>query len=178
MTDMIKEAITEHWGERCADHEPGCPVCDAWAEYDVLTRVENKPDGIGGTSTDTSTAAVEARCQHLDHCAHDRKSADAELMRALVAERDDALAALDAEKFANAQGFSAAYEAGERDGRKEALEEVDRATDAAISSISALRRGAFSKGQNEQGYRLLCAHEVLIGIKHQHRALQHQKDED
>jgi hypothetical protein len=32
----IKEAITEHWGERCADHEPGCPICDAWAEFDAL----------------------------------------------------------------------------------------------------------------------------------------------
>ena len=40
------------------------------------------------TLTDTSTAAVEARCQHLDHVAHDRKSADAVLMRALAAQRD------------------------------------------------------------------------------------------
>lgn len=40
------------------------------------------------TSIDTSTAAVEARCHHLDHVAHDRKSADAAVMRALMAERD------------------------------------------------------------------------------------------
>ena len=40
------------------------------------------------TSIDTSTAAVEARCQHLDHVAHDREYPDAALMRALVAERD------------------------------------------------------------------------------------------
>lgn len=45
------------------------------------------------TSIDTSTDAVEARCQHLDHVAHDRKSADAALMRALAAERDAAHAA-------------------------------------------------------------------------------------
>ncbi|KIC39390.1 hypothetical protein [Leisingera sp. ANG-M7] len=41
-------------------------------------------------SIDTSTAAVEARCQHLDHVAHDRECPDAALMRALVAERDAA----------------------------------------------------------------------------------------
>lgn len=32
----IEEALTAHWGERCNEHEPGCPVCDAWAEYDNL----------------------------------------------------------------------------------------------------------------------------------------------
>lgn len=43
-------------------------------------------------SIDTSTEAVEARCQHLDHVAHDRRSADAALLRALAAERDAAYA--------------------------------------------------------------------------------------
>jgi hypothetical protein len=37
MTDKIKEAITEYWGERCPDVYPGCPCCDAWAEYDALS---------------------------------------------------------------------------------------------------------------------------------------------
>lgn len=32
----ITEAITEHWGSRCPDTEPGCPICDAWAAYDAL----------------------------------------------------------------------------------------------------------------------------------------------
>lgn len=32
--NKVEEAITAHWGERCPDHEPGCPTCDAWAEYD------------------------------------------------------------------------------------------------------------------------------------------------
>lgn len=34
--NKIEEALTEYWGERCPDHEPGCPTCDAWAEYDKL----------------------------------------------------------------------------------------------------------------------------------------------
>jgi hypothetical protein len=28
--------MTAHWGERCDDYEQGCPVCDAWREYDNL----------------------------------------------------------------------------------------------------------------------------------------------
>lgn len=32
--NKVEEAITAHWGERCPDHEPGCPTCDTWAEYD------------------------------------------------------------------------------------------------------------------------------------------------
>lgn len=40
--DYIAEALTAHWGERCADNQPGCPCCDAWAQYDTLkTGVQN-----------------------------------------------------------------------------------------------------------------------------------------
>jgi len=34
--NRIEEAMTAHWGERCDDYEQGCPVCDAWREYDNL----------------------------------------------------------------------------------------------------------------------------------------------
>lgn len=34
--NKIEEAITEHWGERCPDHEPECPTCQAWGELDKL----------------------------------------------------------------------------------------------------------------------------------------------
>ena len=36
MTKLIEQAIEGHWGERCAEHQDGCPVCDAWREYDNL----------------------------------------------------------------------------------------------------------------------------------------------
>ena len=39
----VEEAITHHWGERCDDHEEGCPVCDAWHEYDALLNHKRKP---------------------------------------------------------------------------------------------------------------------------------------
>ena len=35
-TDYIAEALTAHWGERCSDNQPGCPCCDAWAQYDAI----------------------------------------------------------------------------------------------------------------------------------------------
>lgn len=34
--NLVEQAITGHWGERCDDYEQGCPVCDAWREYDNL----------------------------------------------------------------------------------------------------------------------------------------------
>lgn len=38
MSDLIREAITEHFGERCPDFEPECFCCKAWAEYDALKK--------------------------------------------------------------------------------------------------------------------------------------------
>jgi len=32
----IEEAIKFYWGERCADTEKDCVICQAWAQYDVL----------------------------------------------------------------------------------------------------------------------------------------------
>ena len=28
------EAVQFYWGERCAEHEDGCPTCIAWEHYD------------------------------------------------------------------------------------------------------------------------------------------------
>lgn len=36
---LIEEAITGWFGERCQEALEGCPCCDAWAEYDALTRL-------------------------------------------------------------------------------------------------------------------------------------------
>lgn len=49
MTRLIEEAITGWYGRRCAEAEPGCPICDAWAEFDALT---TRPEPEQGT-TDT-----------------------------------------------------------------------------------------------------------------------------
>ena len=34
--NLIEQAITGHWGEKCDSYEQGCPVCDAWREYENL----------------------------------------------------------------------------------------------------------------------------------------------
>lgn len=38
--DRLREAVTEHWGERCADFDPGCPTCQAWAQLDALAAMD------------------------------------------------------------------------------------------------------------------------------------------
>lgn len=35
--NKIEEAMTGYWGERCPDHEPDCPTCQAWGELDKLS---------------------------------------------------------------------------------------------------------------------------------------------
>lgn len=42
--NLVEQAIAEHWGEKCDDYEQGCPVCDAWHEYEnLVTYGANKP---------------------------------------------------------------------------------------------------------------------------------------
>ena len=36
MRTLLEEAISEYFGKRCPDFEPGCPCCRAWAEFDQL----------------------------------------------------------------------------------------------------------------------------------------------
>jgi len=37
MSELIEQAITEFYGERCDDYLAECVVCQAWSEYDTLT---------------------------------------------------------------------------------------------------------------------------------------------
>mgnify|MGYP003333065521 FL=1 len=32
----LHEAVQFYWGERCAEHEEGCPTCVAWKFYDKV----------------------------------------------------------------------------------------------------------------------------------------------
>ena len=34
--NLVEQAMTAHWGEKCDEYEQGCPVCDAWREYENL----------------------------------------------------------------------------------------------------------------------------------------------
>ena len=33
----VHEAVMFYWGARCPEHEDGCPVCEAWEQYDNMT---------------------------------------------------------------------------------------------------------------------------------------------
>lgn len=48
MTDgkaLIREAITEHYGEKCADYCEGCACCEAWKAYEEMD-VAPKPAAL------------------------------------------------------------------------------------------------------------------------------------
>jgi hypothetical protein len=32
----VHEAVQFYWGERCPEHEDGCPTCVAWKQYDLM----------------------------------------------------------------------------------------------------------------------------------------------
>ena len=38
----VHEAVQFYWGERCPEHEDGCPTCEAWKQYDQLIQ-KGKP---------------------------------------------------------------------------------------------------------------------------------------
>lgn len=38
--NYIEQALAEHWGEVCPEHEDGCVVCAAWAQYHRIVKYE------------------------------------------------------------------------------------------------------------------------------------------
>ena len=52
--NFIAEAITNLWGGRCPDYDPGCPACGAWAQYDRLNNNPATPPVV--TIPDDATA--------------------------------------------------------------------------------------------------------------------------
>ena len=42
--NAIHEAVQFYWGERCPEHENGCPTCEAWEQYDKV--VATAPEGV------------------------------------------------------------------------------------------------------------------------------------
>jgi hypothetical protein len=42
--NAIHEAMVFYWGERCPEHENGCPTCEAWEQYDKV--VATAPEGV------------------------------------------------------------------------------------------------------------------------------------
>jgi len=42
MSDLIEQAITEFYGERCDDYLAECVVCTVWKEYDDLVALADR----------------------------------------------------------------------------------------------------------------------------------------
>ena len=38
----LYEAITEHWGERCSEYDPGCFCCRAWDQFDAVDELQKR----------------------------------------------------------------------------------------------------------------------------------------
>jgi hypothetical protein len=38
----LYEAITEHWGERCSEYDPGCFCCRAWDQFDAVAELQKR----------------------------------------------------------------------------------------------------------------------------------------
>ena len=59
-SELIAEAITDYFGERCLDYAEGCPTCEAWAEYD---RWNTRP---APAATDTVLETYEPYLEVID----------------------------------------------------------------------------------------------------------------
>jgi hypothetical protein len=81
MSDLIADAITDQYGERCPEYAEGCFTCEAWKQYDYMRGLE---------------ARIEALMSERSNLISTKR----QQINALVKERDDALKALG--RFENA----------------------------------------------------------------------------
>lgn len=44
--DLIADAITEQYGERCPDYEPECWCCKVWKQYDALATLAAEVEAL------------------------------------------------------------------------------------------------------------------------------------
>lgn len=75
--NLVEQAITEHWGEKCDSYEQGCPVCDAWREYENLVTY-----GASAVTHERTHAKVSARLM-LEELAG-RPPIDPEMQRTML----------------------------------------------------------------------------------------------
>jgi len=71
---QLHEALLEYFGERCADHDPECAVCQGWAEYDaVVNALQNAVPFIGyeGAGDQKALAGVLRALTLLKGVRHD-----------------------------------------------------------------------------------------------------------
>jgi hypothetical protein len=74
--NYIEQALAEHWGEVCPEHEDGCVVCAAWAQYhrivkyeelltNLLTAIAKDRDALRIMTTKKEMAEAVSAMNHL-----------------------------------------------------------------------------------------------------------------
>jgi hypothetical protein len=74
--NYIEQALAEHWGEVCPEHEDGCVVCAAWAQYhrivkyeelltNLLTAIAKDRNAMSIMATKKEMAEAVAAMKHL-----------------------------------------------------------------------------------------------------------------
>lgn len=85
--ERISEAITEWFGERCADTMEGCACCEAWAELDALEAAQARIRGLEAENAALiRMAAVSAVAEFQNAKRTARREALEEVERAFIAE--------------------------------------------------------------------------------------------
>lgn len=89
--------------------------------------------------TDTTTAAIIARCDHIEHCAMNHHHQDADRMRALVAERDQLARDAARYRWLRERDLDTIYSGGVFAGQTPEnivlnLEDLDQAVDQAMET--------------------------------------------
>jgi hypothetical protein len=68
-SDLIAEAITDAYGERCPDFEPTCFGCKAWMQYDALRAERDRLREAASEGLDILTNLYESIAKHGNYSA-------------------------------------------------------------------------------------------------------------
>jgi len=74
--DLIADAITEQYGERCPDYEPECWCCKVWKQYDALTSLAAEVEALKRERDELIASTGEHITVRSEQREHIRKQAE------------------------------------------------------------------------------------------------------
>jgi hypothetical protein len=102
--NLVEDAITSAFGERCPEYAEGCFCCEAWKQYDELRAVvdtinplENKPLVVETPQNEGSSSTLRAKEERIAALEAEHKTTFLDLsvgMLSAAVERDDLQAKL------------------------------------------------------------------------------------
>lgn len=135
--ELIAEAITDYLGERCLDYAEGCPTCEAWAEYDVLTRPAAPVEGLDTWKFHAPHNGSAKMIQNTDGDYVTRSQAEA-----IIAAKDDAIKTLQADNAAltaRVKGLDGLID-GENCADPDKIDALFRRAETAETQLAATRK--------------------------------------